>query len=914
VSGGGADRSGAQRERIEIVTDRKSYAPGDTAKVRVIAGKPNAHLWVTVEGKTLHRSYYVTAADGTVNIDVPLADVHVPNVFVNAVMVSGNKLAQGSESVKVPPTAYRLSLELTPSKPQFKPGEAGVYTLLARDSAGKPVAGEFSVGVVDEAIYSVKPDGTPDILNHFYGKQFSRVSTDSSLSYYFTGEAGKRRMQPAAVRPFRPRAAIKAERLVEPKVRKALPDTAFWSALVRADASGRAEVRLNYPDALTTRRTTVRGITSDSRVGSTVNKVIVRKNLLLRLTTPRFFRQGDTMTVTAITQNFLPTEKTARVSLETKGLTIVDGGTREVKVASRGTATVDYKVRVDNVNEAVVLGKTLTDEESDAMELTLPVIPFGVRMTEARGAALSAGKGAEQTEITFPANTESTTRVLDISASPSAAGSLFEALEYLTGFPYGCTEQTMSSFLPNVIVSKAIQSLGVKTGVDPATLQKQIRAGLERLYGFQHKDGGWGWWQNDESHPFMTAYVVAGLAQARAAGVKVEDERLINGRNWLKENQDKFTNADMKAYAAYAAALTGEPIGPLNQDLYDARAKHSAYALSLLGLAFDAAKDKRAAELAELLEGKATVTDLEASWQSNRDDMMDIEVDATPEATAFAVKLLARQRPSSALLPKAALYLVNHRNQGYYWNSTKQTAMVIYGLTAFVSRSGELKPNFTATVYVNEKPVLTKRFSAGEALQPATIRLTATQLAPGKNTIRVTREGNEGRLYWSASGGYYSTQAKGSGNAARKLDVSREYFRLSPTKQGEKIVYDMEAFKGAVKQGDLIAVKVTVWGDEWRYLMVEDPIPAGAELVERDDLYEFRWKPDWWERWSTRRELRDDRAVFFQTWWARGSNQFVYLMKIVNTGSYRVSPTRVEPMYQPQQFVAGQPSQLEVTQ
>ncbi len=36
---------------------------------------------------------------------------------------------------------------------------------------------------------------------------------------------------------------------------------------------------------------------------------------------------------------------------------------------------------------------------------------------------------------------------------------------------------------------------------------------------FQHEDGGWGWWETDDSHPFMTAYVVAGLAQAQAAGV-----------------------------------------------------------------------------------------------------------------------------------------------------------------------------------------------------------------------------------------------------------------------------------------------------------------------------------------------------------------------------------------------------------
>ena len=65
---------------------------------------------------------------------------------------------------------------------------------------------------------------------------------------------------------------------------------------------------------------------------------------------------------------------------------------------------------------------------------------------------------------------------------------------------------------------------------------------------------------------------------------------------------------------------------------------------------------------------------------ASRDPMLDFSADTTPEATAFATKLLARQHRGAALLPKAALWLVNHRSEGYWWSSTKQTAMVIYGL------------------------------------------------------------------------------------------------------------------------------------------------------------------------------------------------------------------------------------------
>ncbi len=121
-----------------------------------------------------------------------------------------------------------------------------------------------------------------------------------------------------------------------------------------------------------------------------------------------------------------------------------------------------------------------------------------------------------------------------MSITPSVAGSVFAALDYLTSYPYGCTEQTMSSFLPDVLVANAMQKLGVKSNIDPQTLNKQVKAGLDRLYTYQHPDGGWGWWQTDDSHPFMTAYVLAGLSQAKAAGFDVKQDAIDRGQGWLR--------------------------------------------------------------------------------------------------------------------------------------------------------------------------------------------------------------------------------------------------------------------------------------------------------------------------------------------------------------------------------------------
>ena len=124
-------------------------------------------------------------------------------------------------------------------------------------------------------------------------------------------------------------------------------------------------------------------------------------------------------------------------------------------------------------------------------------------------------------------------RSISVSLAPSLAGSVLGALDFLTDYPYGCTEQTLSSFLPNLLVTRALTELKLAPTERLSALDRQVSAGLQRLYDFQHEDGGWGWWKEDGNHPFMTAYALWGLDEARRAGVKVELQRISNGAREL---------------------------------------------------------------------------------------------------------------------------------------------------------------------------------------------------------------------------------------------------------------------------------------------------------------------------------------------------------------------------------------------
>ncbi|MDR3746776.1 MAG: alpha-2-macroglobulin family protein [Acidobacteriota bacterium] len=895
--------SGTREERIQIVADKKTYQPGDTAHVLIVTGKDPATVLVTTEGNGLYSGHVIKSNGGSVTVDVPIKPEFAPNFYIAAVFIRDNKLYQGSKSLSVPPTQHEMNVQLLPSKPQYQPGEAASYTIKATDSSGKPVVAEFSLGVVDEAIYAIKPETVGTIMSAFYGRIYSRVITETSLTYYFSGNAGKRAMQLANARSSHGLAQLKPERLVQPKVRKAFPDTAYWIADLRTGSDGQATVKFDYPDAITSWRATTRGVTQNTMVGSAVTNAIVRKNLMVRLVVPRFFRRGDEITLSTIVQNYLPADKVAKVSMEFDGLQVLDGSTRDVNVPSRGLMKVDYRVRVLNVDSARVLGKALTDIESDAMELTLPVVPFGVKVAVPKSGSFAGANTTDTVQdITFPAAAEVGTRKLTISLTPSIAGTLFGALDYLTSYPYGCTEQTMSSFLPDVLVANAMQKLGVKSNIDPAVLKKQVQAGLDRLYNYQHPDGGWGWWQTDDSHPFMTAYVIAGLSQAKAAGFEVKADAIDKGRVWLRAqfNQSQKVKTDLRAYMTYALVLSGTHDTAILDSVWAQRSTLTSYGKALLGLAMVEMSDARAGELTKELQSDVKQDDSQAWWPSDNNYLLEYYGNTTPQATAYALKLLDHTDANSPLLPKAAMYLVNHRDEGSYWDSTEQTAMVIYGLTDYLERTQELKPSYVVEVQVNGKKVASKRFYAAEALNPATtIILNESDLAPGANQVRIAKSG-DGRLYWSLRGEYYSNEWKLVSSGSFRLSTAREYFKLTSLQKDGRIVYHLDPLSGPVEVGDTLAVRITVGGSDWKYLMIEDPIPSGTESIARDDLYTPDQRPDWWGRWASYRELRDDRTTFFNLYFPQGQHEYVYLLKVVNPGVFRVSPTRVEPMYQPQ--------------
>ncbi|MGI8836637.1 MAG: alpha-2-macroglobulin family protein [Pyrinomonadaceae bacterium] len=892
---------------IKLVPDKKSYRAGETAHVLAILPTDNAHLLVSTELNTVMALQHVNSPGRSMMLDIPIQANYAPNVFLNVSYVKNGDMYTSDQRLVVPARDKMLNLEIISNKKEYKPRESASYTILARNSDGAPVSGaEVSLGVVDEAIYSVSPDSAGNIKSEFYGMRYNSVQTHLSIAYSFTGYAGDKPLYLARNKPAYQLADFKNEgEMVQPTIRRNFKDTAFWQPDVITGADGKATVKVTLPDNLTTWRATARGVTADTKVGATKYKVVARKDVIMRLETPRFVTQGDTVTLSGIVHNYLNADKSTQISLEVSGAQLQSAATKTVTITKQGEQRIDWQITAPHVGEIKLLAKALTDTESDAVELPLPVVPRGLHQVKNASESFSDETADKTFSLAMPADADSRARILRIEVAPSVAGTLFGALDYLTSYPYGCTEQTMSSFLPNVIVTKALKEVNTSSIRGANALEKKVQKGADRLYAYQHDDGGWGWWKDDQSDPFMTAYVVDGLTLAKNAGYQVNEDRLASGRQKLKEmveagKTEAGTTIDLetRSFMVYALEESGGADNHQVEKIFSERGNLQPYGRALLALTLKLRKDeKRAKDVAAEIERSVIADNYSAHWESRRRAMLDFAEENDTEATALSLRALARVKPDSQLLPRVARWLVSGRRNSYYWESTKDTAFAIFGLIDYLKVSRELSPDYDVEVYLNGENVITQHISSAGASQTVLISRKAGEVG-ATNDVRIVKRG-KGVLYFSSSLDYYTGEEDVPARGSADLNVTREYFRLRVIEDDDKLKWKLDPLRGDMRSGDVLVVRLKLNGNKARHLMLEDPIPAGAEQVESVGNLNLDYSSGYdWSDWYSSREFRDNRTVFFMDYFD-GSSTFQYAMRVQVPGQFRIAPARAELMYRP---------------
>ena len=763
------------------------------------------------------------------------------------------------------------------------------------------------------------------------------------------------------------------------QVRSDFRSTILWLPDVRTDADGTATVKVKYPDSLTTWTATARVATAGNQFGIGNSSTRTKQPLIVRLQAPRFFVVGDQVTVSAVINNNTDEPMSVAPALNADGLTVsgllvdgktVTGAASPVEVKGNSETRVDWLVAVNHASEAILKVEARGAKYADAMEKKFTIFEHGIEKFISKSGKMRGESVSLKLDIPRDRRADSTT--LTVQIAPSMATTMLDALPYLIDYPYGCTEQTMSRFLPAVITAKTLRDLGLKPetamhkifgGIESASaaathpngrrdlreLERMTRQGLERLYDFQHSDGSWGWWKEGESDHFMTAYVVWGMSLARQAGIEVKSDAIERGASSLDaELVEEETSYDAQAWmlhalAVYHATEKQSEVSKFQQtafsNLWANRDRLNAYTRALLALSAHhyGFHDRAKTLLANLENGVKIDTKPDTSIVQQGTHVSDPSVlgtahwgedgvywrwsDGGVEATSFALRALLAIDPKNKLIEPVTNWLVKNR-RGAQWSNTRDTAIVVLTLNDYLRVSGEVQPAVVYQLIVNGNPITTKEITADDALSaPSKFAISRELLRDGKNEISIVRKSGSGPLYFSAAVEFFSLEEplKPAGN---EIFVRRQYYKLvnHPTLLKGIVSERVPLNDGeTIKSGDRLEVVLTVEAkNNYEYLLFEDLKPAGLEAVQLrsgEGVYVRELKSGGGFTGRTRwvyQELRDRKVALFIDQLPEGVWQVSYETRAEAPGTFHALPVLGHAMYVPEIRTNGAETRVRV--
>ncbi len=942
---------GRPSNNIDLVADKDSYQPGDTAEILIPTPFTGvSYALITTERMGIQHYEVVRVEGSTLVYKLPITENHVPTIYVSVALMKGTDTENlnpsyrtGSIALTVEPVNRRIEVTLVPSATLAQPGDTVSFDVKTVDAHGEPVSAEVGVTVTDLAILSLMPPNSSSFEDSFYGYQSDYVSTDVALRALLdikTDEILKQQAERDAVEapssaPSPTMTAMAADGMVanealaggqpggieQVEIRQDFQQTPLWAPQVVTDQSGQASVSLTLPDNLTTWRVDARGVTTDTRVGDTELDVMSTLPLLTRPVTPRFFVVGDRVTLASVINNNTDAPQTVQATLQATGVTLESPTTQTVTIDAAGRARVEWIVDVQDVSYVDLTFFAIgADGYQDASKPTLatgpdgtiPVYRYTAPDTVGTGGMLR-DEGSRTEAISLPPRLDTDQGELTIHLDPSLAVTTVDALDYLKNYKHQCIEQTVSRFLPNVMTYRALKGLGLDDPALESNLRAVLDEALARLTNEQNSDGGWGWFGTMESNPYVTAYAVLGLVEARDTGFDINAGMIDRAINFVRADfvrpsiDTPVWRLNRQAFYLYVFARAQQVSKADLDALLDKRLEMDYWALSFLLMAYHEAypADPAVNSLVSDLQTAALVSATGTHWEEREMDWWNWSSDT--RSTAIALAALTRVQPDMELLPNVVRWLMVAR-QGDHWETTQETAWAVMALTDWMQTTGELRGNYDYSLIVNGDGLADGTVTPDTVRDGQVIRVQVKDLLKDEiNRVTINRNAGEGVLYYTAhlDMRLYAADAK---PASRGITVSREYF----------LPDDPKTPVTAAKMGDVITVRVTMTlPQDIYYFVLEDPIPSGTEPVDTSLLttsqlnqaptirpaYDPYWYWGWWL--FDRTELHDDGANLYADFLPRGTYVYTYQIRATVPGEFQTMPSHAYAFYFPEVFGRG---------
>jgi alpha-2-macroglobulin len=925
--------------RIELVPEKQTWRPGETAKIMIKSPWEHATALLTTEreGVRTSRQFELTSTQQT--IGVPITADDIPNVYVSVLLIKGRTkdavpddasdpgkpaFRLGYTDLQVEDASKRLKVTVKANRDEYRPATKARIDVDVKDAQGKPARSEVTLWAVDYGVLSLTAYQTPDVLESIYIHKALQVLTEDSRQMIIS----RRAMTPKGAAD-----GGGGGRDAGPgMLRKDFRVLAFWIGSIVTDKNGHAKTEITLPESLTTYR--IMAVASDraSRFGAGQSEIRINKPVLLSQAYPRFLAVGDKAYFGGVVHSQLKQAGQATVTIKSLDPSVLEftGELRKtVDIAAEGTAEVRFDAIAKAVGNAPVQMTVSLNGESDAFEDNVPVRILASPETVA---AYGDTKSEAKEVLQVPAGVLPGFGGLHVETSSTAMVGLSEGAEYLVTYPYGCAEQRGSAAFALMLAGDLGDAFKLP-GIDAPKARTIAQSTLVELEKYQCGDGGFAYWAGDckfES-PYLTSYLLHVFQRGQKLKYAVNAKMVERAYTYLDQQMQAPRPPNEGWWPAYTAwqafAVKVLVEGGRNEDSHITRLMSYADRMPIFGLAYlsDALIAKgetsgpRITELTRRIQNSILPEAGSAHVEELADPYLLYYWNSTTRSTAIVLDTLTRMNEPQLVRPMVR-WLMSVRKRGR-WDNTQENAWAMEALVDYYRKYESEVPDFAGVVTVGTESLARDEFrgrSTSARVHEWSMPVLL-QKAPAGTELPVTfaRQGSAGTLF-------YLMRLRYASSAPQKEPMNQgfEIERRYTTQNGTKALTMFKA-------GDLIKVTLKVRNTkERRFVAVTDPIPAGTEPVESwfattaSDLADQAERQesqndDWMAWWKfggfDHVERHDDRVDLFATRLSEGAHDFTYMLRATTAGTFMTAPAHAEEMYEPEVFGRTASAVVEVT-
>ncbi|XP_058450670.1 thioester-containing protein 1 allele R1-like isoform X2 [Malaya genurostris] len=369
-------------------------------------------------------------------------------------------------------------------------------------------------------------------------------------------------------------------------VRKSFPESWLWESLTDGSFTGDKTISKKVPDTITSWIITGFSVNPVYGLGitQTPRKLNVFLPFFVSTNLPYSVKRGEIVAIPIVIFNYMDSDQKAEVTFhnieqefefadveneihESPKLELFRK--KNVEIPANTGKSVSFMVKPTKLGHITIKVTATSKLAGDGVERQLLVEPEGLPQYVNKAAFVdlrATPEAMSNFSVEVPKNAVPDSTRIEVSVIGDVLGSTIQNLDSLIRMPYGCGEQNMLNFVPNIVVLDYLKNTDQLTSKIDEKAKKFMEAGYQRELTYKHDDGSFSAFGNSDKSgsTWLTAFVARSFKQA-SAHIDVDEQVIDRSLEWLSDQQaangsfpevGKVSHTDMQGGSGQGIALT----------------------------------------------------------------------------------------------------------------------------------------------------------------------------------------------------------------------------------------------------------------------------------------------------------------------------------------------------------------------